>query len=494
MKSRAWRASGALLNAAADNPDFQAGLAWAWAGEAGCPGAAGACRNTQRGGPLAAAVRSLRYQPAAPARLVRVPSRTRPAVIPLSPCGRESKPALTTPFVPPPQISTLQATRSKAGAAVAAARGASSPSEEGTTTTAAVALPGTTVPAPAGRTSSTIADLARIVSTHGWTGLYAGLRPALLGTALSQGVYFYLYQQLREAALGRAAASAAGVAALAAARRARAGLPALPPAAFAPPADLAPGAALLVASLAGAGNVLLTCPIWVVATRMQADRGGGAAAVAECATTGEGEGRASRAATAWRPTPLSTARELWAEGGLPAFWRGVAPSLIMVSNPTVTYFLYEWLLARAARRGRARALASARAGGGGKAAVGAALAAYRPGPGTVFAVSAASKLGATVVTYPILLVKARLQAAGAHTSADRVYTGTADAVQRIWSEGGLAGFYAGLRPKLVQSILAAALLMSIKEEVSAGVRRALVPRPARMVVMGPRGMTSPARA
>ena len=231
---------------------------------------------------------------------------------------------------------------------------------------------------------------------------------------------------------------------------------------------------------------MLTCPIWVVATRMQADRGGGAAAFAECAVTG------SRPPT-WRPTPASTAREIWSEGGLKAFWRGVAPSLVMVSNPTVTYFLYEWLLARAARKGRVRVAASARASGGGKAAVGAAVRAYRPGPGTVFAVSAASKLGATVVTYPILLVKARLQAAGAHTAADRVYAGTADAVGRIWKEGGVKGFYAGLRPKLVQSILAAALLMSIKEEVSVAVQRALVPR-ARGLRMEARGMTSPARA
>jgi solute carrier family 25 (peroxisomal adenine nucleotide transporter), member 17 len=110
----------------------------------------------------------------------------------------------------------------------------------------------------------------------------------------------------------------------------------------------------------------------------------------------------------------------------------------------------------------------------------------------VFAVSAASKLGATVVTYPLLLVKARLQAAGARTSADRVYAGTADAVARIWAEGGLRAFYAGLRPKIVQSVLAAALMMATKEEISAGVRAALAPRPA--AVPGPRAMTSPARA
>ena len=29
-------------------------------------------------------------------------------------------------------------------------------------------------------------------------------------------------------------------------------------------------------------------------------------------------------------------------------WKGVLPSLVMVSNPTVQYVLYEWMLARLA--------------------------------------------------------------------------------------------------------------------------------------------------
>ena len=149
------------------------------------------------------------------------------------------------------------------------------------------------------------------------------------------------------------------------------------------------------------------------------------------------------------------------------------------------------MLARTARQGAARAAATARAGGGGKLAAASARAAYRPSAATVFAVSAASKLGATVLTYPLLLVKARLMAAGARTASDRVYAGTGDAIARIWAEGGVPAFYSGLRAKVVQSVLAAALMMAMKEEVSAGVRAALAPRPAAMV---PRPMTSPARA
>ena len=55
----------------------------------------------------------------------------------------------------------------------------------------------------------------------------------------------------------------------------------------------------------------------------------------------------------------------------------------------------------------------------------------------MFFLSAAAKLGATVVTYPLLLVKARLQSAGKHTSSDRKYSGTVDAIERIYrTEGG----------------------------------------------------------
>ena len=54
----------------------------------------------------------------------------------------------------------------------------------------------------------------------------------------------------------------------------------------------------------------------------------------------------------------------------------------------------------------------------------------------VFLVSALAKFGATIATYPLLLVKQRLQSAGRHTHVDRQYSGTVDAVQRIWKSEG----------------------------------------------------------
>lgn len=46
------------------------------------------------------------------------------------------------------------------------------------------------------------------VKRVGVRGLFSGLQPALLGTAVSQGVYFYFYSLLRELAVARKHAAA----------------------------------------------------------------------------------------------------------------------------------------------------------------------------------------------------------------------------------------------------------------------------------------------
>lgn len=68
----------------------------------------------------------------------------------------------------------------------------------------------------------------------------------MLGTAVSQGVYFYMYSRFRQVAVTR----------LQTQKQTKS-------------EDIGVGASLLVAFLAGCGNVLLTTPIWTVTTRMQ---------------------------------------------------------------------------------------------------------------------------------------------------------------------------------------------------------------------------------
>lgn len=78
----------------------------------------------------------------------------------------------------------------------------------------------------------------------------------------------------------------------------------------------------------------------------------------------------------------------------------------------------------------------------------------------VFFISALAKLGATIVTYPLQLIKARQMSAGKHTHADRQYSGTINAILRIWkTEGTILFLY--LAPYLQPFKISLSVLSSL---------------------------------
>jgi adenine nucleotide transporter 17 len=79
------------------------------------------------------------------------------------------------------------------------------------------------------------------------------------------------------------------------------------------------------------------------------------------------------------------------------------------------------------------------------------------------------------LTYPMLLIKSRLQAESKHTTYK--YNGTWDCIRRIAQTEGLAAFYEGMRTKIVQSVLGAALMFMLKEEIDKSVTKLLRPDP-----------------
>lgn len=175
---------------------------------------------------------------------------------------------------------------------------------------------------------------------------------------------------------------------------------------------------LPVASAAGALNVLATNPLWVLVTRLQA---------AHRLRTEDGPGSVLAAP----PSAFSEACAVYRQGGLRAFWAGCGPSLVMVSNPVVQFAVYEWLAAR--------------------------------GAGSPFFRGAASKLAATLATYPYLVIKSRQQAAARAAAAAR--GGPLAQLLDLYREEGLTGLYSGLDSKLAQTVLAAAVLFSTKESM-----------------------------
>lgn len=87
--------------------------------------------------------------------------------------------------------------------------------------------------------------------------------------------------------------------------------------------------------------------------------------------------------------------------------KGLTPSLIMVCNPTVQYVIYEWLMKRIQsashplERNRASAL-------------------------QIFFTSAVAKIGATLLTYPLLVVKSRMQVCASLVETKYVKNGNDD--------------------------------------------------------------------
>ncbi|MBA0665457.1 hypothetical protein Goklo_005311, partial [Gossypium klotzschianum] len=276
-----------------------------------------------------------------------------------------------------------------------------------------------------------------VVKQEGWERLYGGLTPSLVGTAASQGVYYYFYQIFRNKAETAALQSQ------------KKGI-----------GDGSVGmlSSLVVAALSGCVNVLLTNPIWVVVTRMQThtkiskkDHSN------RLATTAPEE----TALPVIEPLSYGTShviQEVYDEAGLLGFWKGVFPTLIMVSNPSIQFMLYETMLKKLKKR---RALS--KQGNNGVTAL------------EIFLLGALAKLGATVVTYPLLVVKSRLQAKQITTGDKRHhYKGTLDAILKMIRYEGFTGFYKGMNTKIIQSVLAAAVLFMVKEELVKGVRLLLI--------------------
>nr|GMC92849.1 peroxisomal nicotinamide adenine dinucleotide carrier [Ipomoea batatas] len=284
---------------------------------------------------------------------------------------------------------------------------------------------------------STIEHMCQVAWQEGWDRLYGGLAPSLVGTAASQGVYYYFYQIFR---------TKAEVAAL---DRKKSGI-----------GDGSVGmlSSLVVAALSGCVNVLLTNPIWVVVTRMQTH-----SKKAKNSPTGAMTAEDAILA-AVEPPPYGTTnaiQEVYDEAGFWGFWKGVIPTLIMVSNPSIQFMLYETLLKKLRKRRASN----------NKASDVTAL--------EIFLLGALAKLGATVVTYPLLVVKARLQAKQVLGGDKRhQYKGTFDAILKMMNHEGFYGFYKGMSTKIVQSVLAAAVLFMVKEELVRGARWLLTGVPA----------------
>ena len=167
---------------------------------------------------------------------------------------------------------------------------------------------------------------------------------------------------------------------------------------------------------------------------------------------------------------IATAKAIYAEGGIKAFWAGLAPSCLLVINPAINFMaldqlkvMYKGQIQRKKldeRSSRVRATAAALS------------------PLEAFFIGAAAKSLATSVTFPLIRAKVLSMSRGRHDSGgNRRVIGmrnegeinntfaTLDVISEVIRNEGIVGLYKGLGVQLSRSALAAAIMCTTREQL-----------------------------
>ena len=149
--------------------------------------------------------------------------------------------------------------------------------------------------------------------------------------------------------------------------------------------------------------------------------------------------------------------------GFGVFFRGIETSLLLCSNPAIQFAAYERLRIRHLRK----------------------TGEQFPGPADAFWMGAVAKTIATLFTYPLQVVQTRQRKGKKAQKEKRAVEESKSEEQKVREEGnsfrsvflrllrdeGLAGLYSGLSSKLVQTVLNAAFLFLVYEQILVAVTR-----------------------
>ncbi|KAI9261978.1 mitochondrial carrier domain-containing protein [Sporodiniella umbellata] len=175
---------------------------------------------------------------------------------------------------------------------------------------------------------------------------------------------------------------------------------------------------LILGAAAGALTTLITTPVSVITTRQQ--------------TLPANE----------RQGVLATAQTIYREEGIEGLWKGIRPSLVLCVNPAITYGSFEKIKQVVLH-----------------------LLKTPMTPWVNFLVGALSKTLATIVTYPYIMAKVRLQWKPSKETQEKraPYTGALDVLARVLQTEGIFGWYNGMSTQITKAVLSQALLFVMKD-------------------------------
>lgn len=265
---------------------------------------------------------------------------------------------------------------------------------------------------------------------EGIAGFYQGVWPNVIGNTASWGIYFYAYTACKKN--------------------------------FAENQVTGSALYLSAATVGGALTTMMLHPIFMIKTRLQlqlAARGSAAAAEVLPSTLLPAAQRDNYAG-AWN----AVTRMVREEGAL-SLYRGIGPSMLLVSHGSIQFLTYEhakqFLLARRFPGKEESAVIRRRFSDGGvgeSASEGPQLSAA-----DLFAASTVAKVAAILGTYPYQVVRSCMQQRAQLGSDTLAYSSTSDTVRHIWRQDGGRGYYRGILPHILRSTPQATLTLMIYE-------------------------------
>jgi adenine nucleotide transporter 17 len=251
----------------------------------------------------------------------------------------------------------------------------------------------------------------RITSEDGIAGLYAGLRGYALKASIDNFTYFYWRRFLMNAAVRVLRREPLGA-----------------------------GAALVVSNASGVLHKAINLPLDVVSTRQQ--------------TACDGSGL------------LDNARAVIGSKGWGGLWDGLGPTLLLTTNPAITYSVFDAIKATLMRSGTRAKLGFLES----------------------FLAGVLSKATATIIIYPLIRAKVLQQRANTITRRRRgepgvtapTRTGLLTSIMDVFGllahvaqSEGIRGWYTGMPGQIIKASLSSALLLMTKEQIAGVVGGAL---------------------
>jgi solute carrier family 25 (peroxisomal adenine nucleotide transporter), member 17 len=335
----------------------------------------------------------------------------------------------------PPKIHAISTSSSEESQSWDSCLNRSEDAEEVSSPSSSQNRPTTTTSAKLATRHHKISLLACIYRLHQKNQLYRGVTPVVTTMAASNFVFFYVHSFLKQWL-------------------------------FKLPQNQNPQQAtlrlsLLASTLAGICNVLLTNPMWVANLRI---------------VTSESKNNDHTQPpnnNLWKEMKSIAETEGWTH-----LWNGTPASLLLVSNPVIQFVAYEQLknrLLQILRRNPSAALK----------------------PLEAFLLGALAKAISTVMTYPLQLAQTVLRVqkqegpnsqqpkppqestsdterpkttgptsnTPQHHPIPQQYRGTLDCLVKVYQRKGLEGWFAGMRTKLLQTVLTAAFTFLTYEQI-----------------------------